>query len=172
MSCPENFDPAFYASRYAWSESPDDPTGVAAKLLIRMALVYRTIERELEADIARHGLTPSEFGTLDMLYHRGPMLLGDIQRRLVVSSGGITFLVDRLAAKGLVERKACPGDRRARFAVLTPEGERFVEERFPAHGRFVTELVSGLSEEEQVELTRLIGRLGRSVKEHTAQDEG
>ena len=52
-----------------------------------------------------------------------------------MSSGGITYLVDRLEQKGLVERQDCPGDRRARYAALTPEGERVIGRIFPGHAR-------------------------------------
>jgi MarR family 2-MHQ and catechol resistance regulon transcriptional repressor len=79
------------------------------------------VTKRVQRSITRHGLTPAEFGVLEALYHRGPMLLGEVQRRILVSSGGITFIVDRLAAKGLVSRRECSEDRRARYAP-TPAG--------------------------------------------------
>src|SRR5215212_782622 len=64
-----------------------------------------------------------EFQLLEALYHKGPLLLGDVQKKILLSSGGVTYTVDRLAEKGLVERKECETDRRARYAALTPKGE-------------------------------------------------
>jgi MarR family 2-MHQ and catechol resistance regulon transcriptional repressor len=83
--------------------------------------------------LARHGLTPAEFGVLEALLHRGPMLVGEVQRRVMVSSGGITYLVDRLETRGLVERRGHPLDRRARLAALTTEGETLVKRILPEH---------------------------------------
>ena len=91
----------------------------ALKFWVKLARAHSAIAGQATADISRHGLTLAEFGILEVLYHRGPMLLGEVQRRILVSSGGITFLVDRLTAKGLVERRACDTDRRARYATLT-----------------------------------------------------
>src|SRR5688500_13822719 len=61
-----------------------------------------------------YDLTLTEFEILEALYHKGPLLLGDVQRKILLSSGGVTYTVDRLAEEGLIERKECRTDRRAR----------------------------------------------------------
>lgn len=114
-------------------------------------------------DIRSHGLTEGEFSVLELLYHKGPVLLGEIQRRVLVSSGGITFLADRLAEKGLVERRECPSDRRARFAALTEAGEKMLSEIFPVHARRIAAASSGLTREEQAQATALLRRLGHGA---------
>ena len=143
-------------------------------LWLRLARAYTTVERLSAADIARYGLTAAEFGTLDILAHKGPLLLGEIQRHLFVSSGGITFLVDKLAAKGLVERRDCPGDRRARYAALTEEGERFVARIFPEHARYMRDTLARgrLTAQEREELGRLLRKLGRGVAGLDVDPEG
>jgi MarR family 2-MHQ and catechol resistance regulon transcriptional repressor len=138
-------------------ELPDSP---ALKLWVVMARAHVAIQTHAAADIARHDLTLAEFGILEALYHRGPMLLGEVQRRILVSSGGITFLVDRLAAKGYVERRACATDRRARYAALTAEGERLIADIFPAHAAAIERAMSGLSEAEQRQTIELVKKLG------------
>jgi MarR family 2-MHQ and catechol resistance regulon transcriptional repressor len=113
------------------------------------------------ADVQRHGLTLAEFGIVEALYHRGPMLLGEVQKRILVSSGGITFLVDRLAAKGLVERRSCETDRRARYAALTPKGTALVAEIFPSHAAVVKQAMEGISPEEQERVADQLRDMGR-----------
>jgi MarR family 2-MHQ and catechol resistance regulon transcriptional repressor len=130
------------------------------KLWVVLARAHAAVEEHVEHDIARHGLSIAEFGILEVLYHKGPQLLGDIQRRILVSSGGITFLVDRLEGKGLVAREACPDDRRARFAVLTPAGRALMKRIFPKHAAAVSRAVSGLTREERHAATRLLKTLG------------
>lgn len=130
------------------------------KLWVVLARAHAAVERHVSRDIAGHGLSIAEFGILELLYHKGRQLLGDIQRRILVSSGGITFLVDRLEAKGFVAREACPDDRRARFAVLTPAGRALMKRIFPRHAAAVSRALSGLTRDERQAATRLLRTLG------------
>jgi MarR family 2-MHQ and catechol resistance regulon transcriptional repressor len=135
----------------------------ALRLWVIMSRAHAAVAHHASADIARHGLTLAEFGILEALYHRGPMLLGEVQKRILVSSGGITFLVDRLTAKGLVERRSCETDRRARYAALTGQGTALVQTIFPAHAATLTRAIAGLTDTEQHEVTDLLKRLGRTA---------
>ena len=88
---------------------------LALNLYVVLSRAHTAVERHSEASIAQHGLSHGEFGILEVLYHRGPLLLGEVQRKILVSSGGVTYLVDRLEAEGLVERRASgDGDAQAR----------------------------------------------------------
>jgi MarR family 2-MHQ and catechol resistance regulon transcriptional repressor len=130
------------------------------KLWVILVRAYQAISAHDHKSIADHGLTPGEFAVLEALYHKGPLLLGEVRKKVLVSSGGITYLVDRLAAKSLVERRACPEDRRATYVALTPEGEGVIGEAFPAHARALEEALSGLSPAETREAIGLMRKLG------------
>lgn len=154
--------------RRSTAEPPEVPRGAAGDalaLLVVLARANAAVTRHLEADTARHGLTLTEFGILEALYHKGPLLLGEIQRAILVSSGGITYLVDRLTAKGLVERQECATDRRARYAVLTDEGEALIRRIFPEHARVVARALSGLTPEQHRALRPLLRQLGQTAAE-------
>ncbi len=138
----------------------DDGTDLALKLWVVLARSFRAVEAHAEADIARHELTLAEFGVLEALHHKGPLLLGDLQRRILVSSGGVTWLVNRLVKRGLVERRPCDGDKRARYAALTPRGEAFVKRIFPEHAEAIRVAVEGLGPTEQRIAISLLRRLG------------
>ncbi len=146
----------------------DEPTATALKLWIVLSRAHAAVLGRAQRDAARHGLTLAELGILEALYHKGPLLLGQVQRALLVSSGGTTFLVDRLEGKGLVERRDCPSDRRARYAALTPRGERLVRETFPAHAEAIRQALSGLAPAEQRQATALLRTLGRAAAEGEA----
>jgi len=133
------------------------------KLWVVLSRAYAAIEARVKADVARHGLTPAEFGALEVLFHKGPMLLGAVKQKILVSSGGITYLIDRLEAKGLVERRECPSDRRASYAALTAEGEALMERIFPEHAHMLTEVLAGLDAEEQAAAAALLRKLGRGA---------
>lgn len=149
----------------AGSEAALGGQALALKLWVVLSRAHNALEDHAAADVSRHGLTLTEFAILEVLHHRGPLLLGDVQRRILVSSGGITYLVDRLERKGLVERRECPGDRRARYAALTGAGEALIGRIFPEHAACIERAVAGLEESEKREAVRLLRTLGRAAAE-------
>lgn len=147
-----------------------EETDRALKLWVVLSRAHAAVAAHSQADIARHGLTPAEFGILEALHHKGPMLLGEVQKKILVTSGGVTYLVDRLAAKGLVERQRCDRDRRAYYAALTPEGEALIREIFPRHAEAIRHAMGGLTEQEQDDAIRLMRTLGRYAAEADPKD--
>ncbi len=144
--------------RYTYTATPR--TRRALKLFVVLSRAYNAAEKHARDDVARHGLGTTEFAILEFLYHRGPQLLGEVQRRILVTSGAVTYLVDRLEAKGLLERQECREDRRARYAVLTPAGQRLIARVFPDHAERLEQVLAGLNGTEQEEAIRLLRKLG------------
>jgi MarR family transcriptional regulator, 2-MHQ and catechol-resistance regulon repressor len=136
---------------------------LALKLYIVLARARNAVGRRADADIARHGLSTGEFAILEALHHKGPLLLGELQRKILVSSGGVTYLVDRLEAAGLVERRECENDRRARYGALTEKGEALMREIFPAHAETIAVAVAGLTSEEKRQAIALLKKLGHNA---------
>ena len=157
---PDSVAPETPSNAEAHEPRLSEASAAALRLWVIMSRAHSAIAAHASADVARHGLTLAEFGILEALYHRGPMLLGEVQRRILVSSGGITFLVDRLTAKGLVERRTCQQDRRARYAALTPAGTELVAKIFPEHAALLTHVMEGLTVEEQGTAADLMRALG------------
>jgi MarR family 2-MHQ and catechol resistance regulon transcriptional repressor len=143
-----------------------DRHATALKLWVVLARAYAAVSERAGRDVARHDLTLAEFAVIEALYHKGPLLLGEVQKKILVSSGGVTYLVDRLEQRGLVERRLCAEDRRARYAALTPAGEDFMKRIFPEHAECIAEVAGVLTPEEQVQVTRMLRDLGR----HAADD--
>lgn len=141
----------------------EDGQTLALRLWVALARAHNAVLAHAQDDVSRHGLTVAEFGVLEVLYHRGPLLLGEVQRRILVSSGGITYLVDRLERRGLVERRACPGDRRARLAALTPDGEAFVARIFPEHAARIKSALAGMDKKDRRQALRLLRDIARAA---------
>jgi MarR family 2-MHQ and catechol resistance regulon transcriptional repressor len=139
----------------------------ALKLWVVLSRAYTATRRPLEESLHGSGLSEGEFGVLEALLHKGPLLLGEVQRKILVSSGGVTYLVDRLVQRGLVRREPCPTDRRAMYAVLTPQGDALIRKIFPIHAEVIERTLSGLSPEEQKQATELLRTMG-----HAAADKG
>ena len=97
-----------------------DSSGTHLYLVLMKA--HRTMARHAHRSIAAHDLGFSDFTILEALLHKGPMLVNEIGRRIELTSGSITTAVDRLEARGLVERSADADDRRAKQVSLTRSG--------------------------------------------------
>lgn len=72
----------------------------------------------------------------------GRLRMLDLSRLLLVSKSGITRLVDRMEAAGLVIREPSPSDRRATFAAITDRGRQALDEALPAFARGLEEFFS------------------------------
>lgn len=133
---------------------------LSLRLWVVLSRAHQAVSVHDRADIERHGLTTGEFGVLEALYHKGPLHLGQLREKILVSSGGITYLMDRLAEKGLARREPCPEDRRASYAVLTEEGAALIEQIFPEHAACLQRALSGLAADEKERAAALLKRLG------------
>ncbi|HEU4829704.1 MAG TPA: MarR family transcriptional regulator [Gemmatimonadales bacterium] len=137
---------------------------LALKLAVVLGKAQAAVQAHAAAHAASHGLTLGEFAVLEALYHKGDLLLGELQRKILVSTGGITYLVDRLEGKGLVRRLDCPTDRRARYASLTREGSALIERIFPEHAEWLERALAGLTLAEQRTAIGLLRALGQHAE--------
>jgi MarR family 2-MHQ and catechol resistance regulon transcriptional repressor len=135
----------------------------ALKLWVVLARAHAAVARHAEADAAQDGLTLAEFAILETLLSRGRLRVGELQEKVLVTSGGTTYLVDRLTARGLVRRADCPEDRRVRYVELTPAGDALVRGAFDRHARRIAAALAGLTPAEQEQATALLRTLGRAA---------
>lgn len=144
----------------------------ALKLFVVLNRAAATVIAHAEADVARHGLSLAEFSSLEALYHKGPLLVGELQRAVLKSSGGMTYVVDRLQDKGLVRRRPCAEDRRALYAELTEEGHALMEHIFPEHAAAIERAMAGLGARDQAAVIELLKRLGHAAAEAERPSQG
>lgn len=137
---------------------------IALDLFIVLARAYNSVIAHSTKSIQSHGLNSTEFGVLDLLYHRGPQPLQKIGEKVLISSGNITYVADKLEKKNLLVRRASPTDRRVIFADLTEEGKAFFEDVFPQHQQVLVQAVDGLDEEEKRQAINLLKKLGLSAE--------
>ena len=114
----------------------------------------------------RFGVTLPRFDLLAQLARSGEGLtLGTLSRRMMVTNGNVTGLVERLVADGLVARTPQPGDRRTVTVRLTEAGQREFALMAAEHEGWVAEAFAGLAVEDVAGLMHLLGRLKQSVRE-------
>lgn len=121
-----------------------DPRELAAwrGMLVAHSRVVSVLDEELERE---HGMPLGSYEVLLELADapEQSLRMGALAEHLLLSRSGLTRLVDRLAARGLVERHSCPSDRRGTFARLTPAGLELFERARPTHLRGVREQFLG-----------------------------
>jgi MarR family 2-MHQ and catechol resistance regulon transcriptional repressor len=144
-----------------WSDDQE----TALRLWVILARCYATYGKAIAAKVQDYGLTTPQFGTLEALYHLGPLSLGELADKLLVTGGNVTYVMDRLEDQGLVYRYRRPDDRRVIQARLTPEGRDLVAEVFPGHASYIEHLSRHLAPEEQAQLGDLLKTLGRGIAE-------
>lgn len=135
-----------------------------AHLYLVLWKAANSLQRFALASIEELGLGPTDFGVLEALLHKGPLPVNVIGRKVLLTSGSITTAVDRLAARGLVERRDNTEDRRTRIVHLTAEGRTLIECAFGRHAQHLDELAGVLSAPEREELVRLARKLGREAE--------
>lgn len=134
---------------------------------IRALNSYIKLIRAAEAVSARTsqvfsaaGLTVSQFGVLEALYHGGALCQRDLARKILKSSGNITMVIDNLEKRQLVQRERDAADRRFITIHLTETGRELIGSIFPQQVAVIVAEMGILNDEEQDELGRLCRKLG------------
>src|SRR5207253_9550195 len=108
---------------------------------------------------------------LAALLDKGPMLVNGIGRRSQLTSGSITTAIDRLDARGLVERSADAGDRRVKKVALTRSGRALITRIFDKHKADLDDAADGLTRAERETLLALLKKLGMTAHAASAQGQ-
>lgn len=138
---------------------------LALSLWVKMARATDTMAMLTSKDIDRYGLTPPQFGIFESLGHLGPMKVGEICSKKLMSGGNTTVVIDNLEKLNLVERVKDSSDRRAYIIRLTEKGEKLFHKTFVQHAKFVEELICNvLTEDEIFQLSALLKKLGTSLQ--------
>ena len=143
-------------------------TGVHVWLVLWKAA--RAVEAFAETSVSHLEICGSDFAVLEALLHKGPLPVNEIGKKVLLTSGSITVAIDRLEAKGFVERRAHGTDRRARVVHLTRLGKTVVARAYADHAADMEELAAeSLSLKERETLIRLLKQIGHKAAELSAK---
>ncbi|KGR73714.1 MarR family winged helix-turn-helix transcriptional regulator [Ureibacillus sinduriensis] len=135
------------------------------KLYIVLSRANKAINEVTNQFFQQQGLNPTEFAVLELLYHKGRQPLQQIGNKILLASGSITYVIDKLEKRGYLNRVSCPSDRRVTFAEITESGAEFMKKLFPEHEENLHELLSVLTPEEKDTAIELLKKLGLSIKD-------
>lgn len=135
----------------------------AVKSMVVMRKAFRTIDAKVSESFREFGLTPTQFGVLDVLFAKGgAMKIGELIDSMLATSGNMTVVIKNMEKNGWVTRMTCPTDKRAYLVTLTEAGRDLIQKALPAHIVAVEETFSVLTEEEQEQLIELLKKFKNS----------
>jgi DNA-binding MarR family transcriptional regulator len=134
---------------------------------LRLLTCCNLIEREIRVRLREAApVTLPQFELLSVLA-RAPdgLVMGDISRRLMVTNGNVTALVDRLVRDGLLSREVNPRDRRALVVRLNDKGWAVFNDLAPAYREWINDMLQGVPREDVEALYSLLAGLKQSVSQ-------
>lgn len=143
------------------------------KLWLRLLSATTRIEDTIRQRLREQfGITLPRFDLLAQLEReREGLSMGELSRRMMVTGGNVTTIVDQLEKEQLVQRQNLPTDRRAYRVCLTPAGRKAFAAMAQAHEGWVIELFEGLSEHQQAQLHKLLGTLKSATAKTLSQEK-
>jgi len=138
----------------------------AMALVGRLGRIAGVLQREIATVLDQHELAIADFDVLAALRRAGPphrLNPSHFAKALMLTSGTITNRLDRLEARGLIERLDDPDDRRGTLVALTAKGKAAVDAAVGDHVANEARLLAGLTKAERTELDRLLRKLLASL---------
>jgi DNA-binding MarR family transcriptional regulator len=126
---------------------------------LQLVRAYNFMEARISADLRGADLTLARFHVLVALAKHGPMSQQKLADHLLVTKGNVVGLIDKLSARGFVERQSSATDRRVNLLRVTPAGRRMVDRTLPRQMQLIASLMQPLKPREAASLKTLLKRL-------------
>lgn len=115
-------------------------------------------------ELTEFSLNLTEFSVLEVLYHKDKQTIQQIVNHVLISSGSMTYVIDKLEQRGLLNRMSCPDDRRAIHIALTNDGQQLMEKIMPKHREFVNDLFEPFNEEKKTIFIDMLKKIKMRTK--------
>ncbi|MGG1678562.1 MarR family winged helix-turn-helix transcriptional regulator [Neobacillus sp. NRS-1170] len=123
----------------------------------------KAIHERIKEEMAKNKLGITEFSVLEVLYQKGKQTIQQIGNCILISSGSMTYVIDKLEQRGLLSRNACPDDRRVIHVTLTDDGNELMNVIMPKYHDFVNQMFESLDDDEAETLVQLLKKVRNIV---------
>lgn len=141
------------------------------RLWLRLLTCTNMIEGQIRSRLrADFDVTLPRFDLMAQLY-RAPdgMMMSEVSKRMMVSSGNVTLIVEHLVASGDVERQTSAHDRRAQLIRLTQAGRANFRAMATAHEGWIAGMFDGLTQKDIAGLMKLLAKTKASLQADLSQ---
>jgi MarR family 2-MHQ and catechol resistance regulon transcriptional repressor len=135
------------------------------KALTILLKASKNVESYLGQDMASYGINPTEFVTLEILLNKGPQSIQSISERILMANSSLTYVIDSLLSKKLINKEVNTKDKRAFKIALTEQGLKLITKLFKKHEVTIQNLFAVLTEEELKSLSLSLKKVGLKAKE-------
>ncbi|CAH2717367.1 HTH-type transcriptional regulator MhqR [Neobacillus rhizosphaerae] len=123
----------------------------------------KAVHERIKEEMTKNKLSITEFSVLEVLYQKGKQTIQQIGNCILISSGSMTYVIDKLEQRGLLSRNACPDDRRVIHVILTDDGNELMEEIMPKYRELVDNMFDSLNSDEAEILVHLLKKVRNKV---------
>ena len=129
------------------------------KLVIALTRSVQFIRKNETPLLQQYGLTISQFGVLEILYHKGDLRVCEIIEKALSTGGNMTVVIQNLVKEGWILRHRDPADGRAWIIHLSNKGHELMGKMFPEHAGNISRLMGNLDGKEKDQLLGLLKKL-------------
>ncbi len=122
-------------------------------LFVALTRLSNVIMRDTESFLRTYGLTGTQFGVLEALYHKGDLSVGQIQDFVLGTCGNIPLVIKNLERDKKVQRSKCREDARISIISLTQSGRELMDEVYPRHRERLVVLLQGIGADRKKRMT-------------------
>lgn len=121
----------------------------------------KAIQERIREEMNKNKLGITEFSVLEVLYLKGRQTIHQIGKSILISSGSMTYVIDKLEQKGLLSRSPCPDDRRVIFVTLTDDGIDLMKKVMPKHQEMINNLFGSLTDDDAQTMVNLLKKVNK-----------
>lgn len=122
------------------------------------------IEKIIADDVAQYGLNPSEFGALEVLYHKGPLPVQSICEKVLIASSSMSYVIENLIKKDFILKNKNINDKRYHIVELTNKGRDLMGDIYPKHVQKLRKYIDILNQDDELALQTNLKKLGKQEK--------
>ncbi|MGP7818194.1 MarR family winged helix-turn-helix transcriptional regulator [Niallia sp. 01092] len=133
---------------------------LALKTSAMLFKAARSIQNKMKINLQKYGLTLTEFSVLEILYQKGKQTVQQISKGAFLASSSMTYVIDKLQERELLERTDCRKDRRTVHVSITVKGKALMDRCIPDHGKCIQALFREINLEEKKIIISLLEKMG------------
>lgn len=130
------------------------------KIFIGMSRALNKINRATNKVYTKYGLTSAQFAVLEALYHKGDLSVGEVQDKILSTSGTIPVIVKNLEKEGFLEKRNDDNDKRRFILHITQKGRDLMDIVYPENEAIIISMMNIWNKEEQEEILKYMRKFG------------